>query len=1634
MIKLTGVNPAEIQSPLIARICKLEGDFPDSERSSNKTAIMQVLAHGLFRKASSQYLFDTPELHLVSIVREAGNCLKNFIGSSSESYLSAFNPVTTPEEKRDNTGFFIILNDRPFIFDTIREYFNSKGLTPRCFSHPIFELDGNRLISFSYLELELPIGLTKETVISELTLRLGRLKHITNEFKNMFELTRESVQIIPSLESTSNDSTGQSFKPETAQLLEWIMNGSFIFLGATTSEKSFGILGNNQDILEPDYALLLNKYITEDINTLINSPDSFLVRKLPLKSPIHRPDYLDSIHFKIGSGKILSLAGLLTSKTLKQEINTIPVLASRLKNILKEEGLVPNSYDYKELVSLADTLPKVDFLQFSEKKLQTWFNEATQAQLQERTGLSHLVDQAGRFHYFTLIMPKERYSQDVLKAIEESILELCQHDKDSHDNENKIVSNKKNKPERTHQTGNSKDLLVETHAVLSDISLVLIRALIPISQGIKKELKADILDKLRNNIEVRTTSWDVQLRTLLRNLYDEDKAGKIFSYYSKALSEAYKANHSPEESICDIEMLERLTVEFPLEISLEEHPNFSEKSEYRLRIYKRGENLTLSGIVPFLENAGLEVISEIVSPVATEGAVWASIYDIFVTPKLAQKLNLDQASEILLPAVKKILQRKIDNDYLNHLLTKPGIVARDISMLRALVRYLVQIQVVTTPISAMEALVENANLSELLVKYFHTKFSTKIFAPVSSQDTNTSIPTDERKKELATLDSFIEENLKKVPSLAHDRYLRAMHNLLQSILRTNFFKNTEKERIALKIDCSKILKMPEPRPFMEIFVSAPDFQGVHLRGGKVARGGLRWSSRKDDFRTEVLGLMKTQKVKNSIIVPVGAKGGFVLHEEPTDRSELLSAVENTYKEFIRSLLEISDNRVHDKILRPQDCICYDEEDPYLVVAADKGTATFSNIANEIAINEFSFWLGDAFASGGSAGYDHKALGITARGAWECATRHFREIGVDVETQDFTVIGIGDMSGDVFGNGLLLSKHAKLIAAFDHRHIFIDPDPDPLRSFSERERLFSLPRSSWADYDLSLMSAGGMVISREEKSIQLNAECKKALGTEDDIVSANELIQIILTAPADLLWNGGIGTYVKASFETHLDASDRTNDEVRVNARDLRVRVVAEGGNLGFTQLARVEYARIGGHINTDAVDNSGGVDTSDLEVNLKLLFLKPIIDGKMTIEDRNKILKECEEEACIRVLGRNRSQSLAISLAAKRSRGYLHYYQDLISYLEKTAGLSRRGENLPDDETFEKRKISKAGLCRPELAVLLAYAKMLTFEEVLHSPFVKDPFLKQFLIRYFPKSIVDRFPELLDSHPLKDEIIATQIANVVIERMGPAYLYRLSTETSVTNLAVIKAFISADAIFGGRELVIHAAVLDRATTSRFYHTALTRIRGALSEMARWIITEESDNSNLNEIISKYQKPFQDLIAQTENILSPGELGRFQENIRDLLMHGVPKDLARTIAASQYATIYLDIVKVAEKMGKSASQIARLYEHLASELQVGNLIEICGGIGSDDKWEHLAAQTLAENLRQAVAKLCESILGYGNVSKKTDIIDTSLVNKYFTPRKELLDRYRLAISEINKQAPNFSVLFIMLSLLDKMAKP
>lgn len=1010
---------------------------------------------------------------------------------------------------------------------------------------------------------------------------------------------------------------------------------------------------------------------------------------------------------------------------------------------------------------------------------------------------------------------------------------------------------------------------------------------------------------------------------------------------------------------------ERLSNDNPLEIDLYEKP---EDKEYplHLTLFQFGKFIPLSDILPILENMDLRTFKEQTDQFKADNkTIWVS--DFTVTFAHAAKLDIKPVEHLFEEGLVQTILGANENDGFNKLILGAGLSWREVTIIRAYAKYLLQTGFRFSQAYIETAVAKHMDITRDLIQLFITMHD-----PAKKS----------REPEITTLNEKIRRSLETVTNLDEDCILRRFWDVIKATLRTNYFQTINgkpKSYLSFKLCSKDVPELPLPHPLFEIFTYSCDFEGIHLRGAKVARGGIRWSDRREDFRTEILGLMKAQKVKNAVIVPSGAKGGFVLKTLPTDatREVIQTTVIACYKSFIRSLLDLTDNIKNEKIISPEQTVCYDEPDTYLVVAADKGTATFSDTANSIS-KEYDFWLGDAFASGGSAGYDHKKIGITARGAWESIKRHFRELGIDALKTPFTMTGIGDMSGDVFGNGALYTDTIKLVAAFDHRHIFLDPDPDPVATYKERKRLFDLPASSWEDFNAKLISKGGGVFARTSKSITLSPEMQKVLDTKETTFTPNELIRTILRAPVDLLFNGGIGTYVKASHEPHVNVGDKANEFCRVNGNELRCRIVGEGGNLGFTQLGRVEFALTGGLINTDFIDNSGGVDCSDHEVNLKILLNKEMNNGNLTEQDRNKLLFAMTDNVAQLVLNDNFNQAIVMSYSAIHSAQYTNLYETFIKYLEGSGSIDRAVEFLPDDKTIHERQAAGNGLTRPELAVLLAYSKISIKHEILNSDIPDDPFFDSMLETAFPKLLCEKYPEALRKHPLRREIIATQLSNQVVNAMGITFAYRLQIETGANIAEIVRAHAVVTQIYQTMHLQDLIESLSFKIPIKMQYELLSHVRRLLNLATRWFLRSNRLAGDITQTVQHYQASTQKLRDIVPDLMIGFTKEYLDSLINQFVSAGIPKETAQKIAVSRAMYTALNVIEVASQHNFELIKTALVYFTIGGTF---NLVWFRDQIASDSReghWNTLARLALRDELDSIQRQLAIVIM---NSNKK-----------------------------------------------------
>ncbi|MDB5651822.1 MAG: NAD-glutamate dehydrogenase, partial [Hyphomicrobiales bacterium] len=1165
---------------------------------------------------------------------------------------------------------------------------------------------------------------------------------------------------------------------EAVEFLDWLAADNFTFLGVreyrleeigSAKAPDFDAIGGSGlgILRDPDVKVLRRGRelvtITPEVLEFLREPHALIITKANVRSRIHRRVHMDYIGIKQfdADGALcgeLRLIGLFTSSAYTHSTSTIPYIRHKVARVLEAADFDAESHSGKMLASVLETFPRDELFQIDIATLSEFAREI--ASLADRPRLRALarLDRFDRFVSILAYFPRDRYDSQVRRKAEVYLADVY------------------------------KGRVSAVYPFYPEGPLVRVHFIIGRDEG-----KTPVIprDQLEAGLAALSRTWGDALREALHA--NGAEGPHLASAYGDAFSADYMARYGATQAMADIGILERLTTQEPYAFVIGAPEDDSARAS--LRVFSLGAPMPLSARVPVLENLGFRVVSERTADVtAAQGEVWLHDMALDHTADAATIAERGIAIESLLRAVAR---GDAESDGFNALVIAPGLLWRDIALMRALARYLRQAGVAFSQSYLWQAQTRNPEIAEALLRLVYARF-----------DPELDIDAQNREARESAILAEIEDRLSAVTSLDEDRILRRFLNAIRAAVRTNYFQLTPdgsaRETISFKFESRRIDDLPLPRPLYEITVYAPRVEGIHLRFGKVARGGIRWSDRQQDFRTEVLGLVKAQQVKNAVIVPVGAKGGFFPKRLPpaSDREAFMAEGIASYEIFIRALLDLTDNIVEGQIVPPRDTVRHDGDDPYLVVAADKGTATFSDIANRISL-EHGHWLGDAFASGGSAGYDHKKMGITARGAWEAVKRHFREIGTDIQSVPFTVAGVGDMSGDVFGNGMLLSKEIHLVAAFDHRDIFLDPNPEPAAALAERTRLFALPRSSWQDYDVKLLSTGGGIYPRTLKQVPLSAEVRALLGLDQAHATPQEVIRAILRARVDLLWFGGIGTYVRASQETDEQAGDRSNDPVRIAATDLRCKVIGEGANLGVTQRGRIAAGLAGVRLNSDAIDNSAGVNTSDIEVNIKIALSAPIRDGRLDLEGRNALLASMTDDIAALVLRNNYRQPLSLSLSQRRGPEDVGFAIRLMQTLEKQGRLDRGVEFLPDDAALVARARSGIGLTRPELSVLLAYAKLATHDALLESDVPDDPFLSRELMLYFPRPMVERFPDAIQGHRLRREIVATALANALIDRGGPTIVSRLADETGAGAPIAARAFVILREAYG-------LAALDRA--------------------------------------------------------------------------------------------------------------------------------------------------------------------------------------------------------------------------------
>ncbi|MFQ5775087.1 MAG: NAD-glutamate dehydrogenase [Kiloniellaceae bacterium] len=1527
--------------------------------------------------------------------------------------IRVYNP--RPEEqgwKSSHTIVEIINDDMPFLVDSVTAELTRLGVEVHLVIHPIIRVardaKGKLLAldafgeagedaggeSFMHVQISEQPPERHEEIRKGLQAVLRDVRFAVEDWQRMRGRLRD---IVAELEKSPPPLPAEEIA-EGLAFLKWIDDDHFTYLGyreyrfegegeaavaRVLPDSGLGIL-RDEDV--PVFEALRNLgSLPADVRDFVKQPELLRCTKANRRATVHRPVHMDTVAIKCfdAAGRVIGerlFLGLFTSVAYSRSPRSIPLLRQKIDRVAGRAGFAPNSHDGKALMHILETYPRDELFQITEDELYDTAMGVLHLQERQRIALFARRDPFERFVSCLVYVPRDRYDtalrlrfQDILaKAYGGSIAAFATH--------------------------------------LTDDALARLHIIVKTTRGEVPEV--DVEDLERKLVE-SGRSWADRLQQALIEDRGEERGLRLLRRYARAFPASYCDHFNEQTAVFDIARIEDALATGEIAMNLY-RPIEAEEDELRFKIYLAGDPVPLSDILPMLENMGLKVISEIpydVRPVGVEGPVW--IHDFAMRTEDRATVDLGAVKDAFHEAFAKVWHGEIDNDGFNKLVLRAGLRAREVLVLRAYCKFLRQAAIPFSQAYMEQTMANNAGIARRLVDLFRARFVPGGAGAVGGEAAAKALVAE------------VEEALDAVTNLDEDRIIRRFLNCVECTLRTNFAQKggdgAPKPYLAFKFDSQKLDELPLPRPFREIFVYSPRVEGVHLRFGMVARGGLRWSDRREDFRTEILGLVKAQQVKNAVIVPVGSKGGFVVKRPPPEggREALLAEGIACYRMLISGLLDLTDNLKGGQVVPPPEVVRHDGDDPYLVVAADKGTATFSDIANEVSAS-YGFWLDDAFASGGSAGYDHKMMGITARGAWESVKRHFREIGKDIQAQDFTVVGCGDMSGDVFGNGMLLSKHIKLIGAFNHLHVFVDPDPDPEASWAERKRLFDQPRSAWSDYKATLISKGGGVFERKAKSIKVTAQMKRLFGLTRDQVTPSELIRAMLTADVELLWFGGIGTYVKASHESHADVGDRANDALRVNAPELRCKVIGEGANLGMTQRARIEYALRGGRLNTDSIDNSAGVDCSDHEVNIKILLGDIEAAGDMTRKQRNQLLERMTDEVAELVLRDNYLQTQSISVTSTVGAHLLDRMARYMRLLEKSGRLDRAIEFLPDDELIAERLAKGIGLTRPELAVLLSYAKITLYDELLSSDLPDDPYTGQDLLRYFPQPLRERYAEPITRHRLRREIIATVVTNDIVNRLGITFVHEVKENTGMSSAEVARAYTISREVFGMRELFAQIEALDNQVPAALQAAMLIECGRLIERGTVWFLREMAQPLDIQREVDAYREDVARLADDLEDLLSDSDRAAVAEQTASYAGRGVPAALARRAASLSLLSPACDIVRIAQGAGLPVLDVGKAYFAIGARFGFDWLRRAAGHLPSDSAWDKLAVTAIVDDLYGHQSELTSRVVnGAKDLSAPAGVIDV-----WAETRRPLVARTEQLLAELRSAGtPDLAMLAV-----------
>lgn len=1493
------------------------------------------------------------------------------------------------------TQIIALNDDMPFLVDSLSALFSSLGLTIHLIFHPVLICGRDakgavaprektlRQESLIYAELSpLPTALTPKLLEDKMRHVLSHVAAGVADWAAM----RERTQTIAEKFTGSIPGIAKDEVNETRDLLLWLASNHFVFLGMADFKVTGEKLALDKKTALGIYRLPPDSETVgvEDFSTPI-TPGLISVTKASAFSLVHRHAPMDLIVVRRldAKGKFvgeLRVLGLFTSTVYYRETLNIPFLRRKTSAVMRRAGFDPAGHSGKSLKTVLEFLPRDELFQIDEERLFHTAMGIVSLEAKPRVKLFVRPDTFGRFVSAMVYIPRERFTSD----LRDGVVRLL---------------------EKTY-AGRSSAFYTQ----LTDSPLARLHVLIETTPGKVPEVEEAALEA---QIASRANIWSDALRDAIITSFGEDSGTPLAATFANAFPPAYINSISATSAAHDIRRVLEATEGDGIALEIFRGPG-TRSDQLHLNYFTRDLNAELSTTIPSLEHMGSTVIDAtpyIVTPAAPLAPVLLRNFTLRVPG--AGHIKLGNHKARIEEAIARIWRGQTDDDMLNALVFSAELTSRQVEIVRAYSRYLQQLDFPYSQNFIAGALNAHAPLTRTLVALFETRFDPSI---------------KERDGKAEKLKAEIEAALENITNLAEDRIIRQFLAVIMATLRTNFYQSANgapKSYIAMKFDSKRVPEMKLPIPFVEIFVTSRRMEGIHLRGGNVARGGLRWSDRPEDFRTEVLGLMKTQMVKNAVIVPVGSKGGFILRHPPADREAFQAEGIECYKTFLRGLLDLTDNIAGKKVIPPRDVVRYDNDDPYLVVAADKGTATFSDIANSVSA-EYGFWLSDAFASGGSVGYDHKVMGITARGGWISVERHFREMGRDIgasvdnyyaaDTKAdttrperlFTASGIGDMSGDVFGNGALLNKNMRLVAAFNHKHIFIDPNPDAAATYKERARLFKLPRSGWNDYDTKLISKGGGVFERSLKSITLTPEMKAVLDTTVSKATPDELVKIILKAPVDLLWNGGIGTYVKAVGETNESVGDRANNAVRINGSELRAKIIGEGGNLGFTQRGRIEYARKGGRINTDAIDNSGGVDCSDHEVNIKIAFTQAVASSRITMKQRDAVLKKMTDEVGELVLRDNRLQTQAISIAQLQGTALLEPASQLMIELESDGFLNREVEALPDAKQLAELRSTKQGLSRPEIAVLNAYAKMDLFNDLKDATVLDDPYFEADLLRYFPKAMQTEFAADIRAHRLRREIVATMVTNSIVNRTGFSFAQSMIATTGLPASDIAQAYIATRDAFGLRALwteIEAQQTIPPAVQSELF----VKLNRFIEHSCRWFLAHYKQDRTLSELVATYAPGIKEINDNAEQLMSESLRGMFNATIEGMVAQSVPEHLARRIATLEILNAACDIIDIARESKLSVLKAGIIYFELGATLSLGWLRGSAQKLIADNYWQQEAVKSLVIEIYQAQRRLAlHAIANYSKAGPGDAAVNWAATNI------EAVNRHQRFINDLRAQ--------------------